>query len=222
MVFLVLRTAIRPRVGGVGAYPDALQAYVYRAKATYYLRQYDTTAAILQAAIGRIDLRDTSRLLQRYFSRTIFTYALGLAYQLGHRDSAATAAFQRTLTENLGFYMAHLHLGVEALATHDTATAISEARLAAEIQPNDPAVQLFLGSTLLKSGHASEAVGPLRAAIAADPYYAWPYYYLGQACEGIHDTAGALAGYRGYLARAKRRESLREDAERAISRLGGT
>jgi len=203
-------------------YPDALEAYMYRARATYYLGQYDTAAAILQSAISRVDAKDTVRLIRRFVSRDLITYAMGLAYQQGHRDAAATAAFQQALTENLGFYMAHLHLATQALGARDTATAISEARLAAEIRPDDPVVQLFLGETLLNAQHASEAIAPLRAAIAADPYYALPYYYLGQASELTRDTPGALAGYRGYLARAKRRDSLRDSAQRAISRLGGT
>jgi tetratricopeptide (TPR) repeat protein len=203
-------------------YPNVLDLYIYRAKATYYLGQYDTAAAILQSVIDRMTAWDTTRLRSRYHPRTIFTYAMGLAYQQGHRDLAARSAFQLSLTENLGFFMAHVHLASEALSAGDTATAIAEARLAAEIQPTDPVVQLFLGETLLNARQAGEAVAPLRAAIAADPYYALPYYYLGQASELARDTPGALAGYRGYLARAKRRDRLREDARQAIARLGGT
>jgi tetratricopeptide (TPR) repeat protein len=202
-------------------YPNVLNVYIYRAKATYYLGQYDTTAAILQSAIDRITAWDTLHLRRRYLPRTVFTYAMGLAYERGHRDSAARAAFQLTLTENLGFYMAHVHLARASLAAHDTATAIAEARLAAEIRPDDPVVQLFLGETLLDAGHAGEAVAPLRAAIASDPYFALPYYYLGRSYETVHDATGAIAGYRGYLARAKRRDPLRERAAQAIALLGG-
>jgi predicted Zn-dependent protease len=151
----------------------------------------------------------------------LLEYAMGVAHQSGHRDSAATAAFQKTLTENLGYYMAHLHLASEALAMHDTATALAEARSAADVRPDDPVVQLFLGETLLSTRHPREALEPLRAAVAADPYYALPYYYLGRASELARDAPSALAGYRGYLARAKRRDSLREDARQAIAHLAG-
>ena len=202
-------------------YPDTMVLYVYRAKATYYLGQYDTAAAILKDALSRIEAKDTSRLYRRYISRAAIAYAMGVAYQQAHRDSAATAAFQETLTENLGFHMAHLHLASEALAARDTAMAISEARLAADIAPTDAPVQLFLGKTLLDHRNGADAIGPLRAAIVADPYYALPYYYMGQASELVHDMAGAIAGYRGYLARAKRRDILRESAEKALAALGG-
>jgi len=194
----------------------------YRAKATYYLRQYDTTAAILASALGRIEARDTSRLRVRYISRAGFYYSIGLAYQQGHRDTAAQTAFQHSVTENLGSYMAHVQLANEALTLRDTVTAIAEARQAADIRPDDPVVQLFLGKTLLNARRGNEAVTALRAAIAADPYCAQPYYYLGQASELANDTPGALAGYRGYVVRAKRRDGLRESARKAIARLGGT
>src|SRR4029077_13784079 len=63
----------------IGKYPDVLDPYIYRAKATYYLGQYDTAAAILKSAIGRIAAKDTMQLRRRYISRTVFTYAMGLA-----------------------------------------------------------------------------------------------------------------------------------------------
>ena len=202
-------------------HPNVLDVYVYRAKATYYLHQYDTAAAILQSAIDRITLWDTTRLQRRYLARTIFTYAMGLAYQQGHRDSAARSAFQLTLTENLGFYMAHVHLASEALSAGDTATAIAEAQLAAEIRPDDPVVQLFLGKTLLSAHRPAEAIEHLRAATVADPYFALPYYYIGQASGLAHDTSASLMAYRAFLAHASRADNLRRSAEEALATLGG-
>lgn len=61
-------------------------------------------------------MRDTARFRRRYLARELFIYAMGRAYQHGHRDPSATAAFQQALTENLGFYMAHIHLANEALS----------------------------------------------------------------------------------------------------------
>jgi tetratricopeptide (TPR) repeat protein len=202
-------------------HPDALQLYVYRAKAQYYLGQYDSAAATLAAAIGRIDRRDSTHVLPVYFSREMFYYAIGMSEQQAKHDSAARVAFRNTATENLGFYMAHLHLASQALAEKDTVTALTEARIAADIKPTDPVAQLFLGYSLFNARQPADAVEHLRAAIDADPDYALPYYYEGEAYEAQQDSAAAIGAYRGFLAHASRADALRTSAERAIAALGG-
>lgn len=205
----------------IGKHPDALPLYVYRSKAQYYLAQYDSAAATLRSAITRVDRRDTNEVLPVYFAVDMFDYAVGMAEERAKHDTAAQAAFQATVTANLGFYMAHLHLASEALARRDSAAALTEARVAAEIRPRDPVVQLFLGYTLLMAHRASEAVEHLRAASIADPYFALPYYYIGQANELAHDTSASLAAYRDFLAHASRADNLRKSAEEALAVLGG-
>ena len=202
-------SASRDLAREIKKHPDALELYVYRAKAQYYLNQYDSAAAMLAAAVGRVDKKDTSRLLPVYFSREMFYYAMGIAEGDAKHDSAARVAFEHTVTENLGFYMAHLHLAVQAIKRRDAATAINEARIAAQIRPTDPLAQFFFGYSLLTAGHPTDAIDPLRAAIADDPYFALPYFYLGVACEAAHDTAGSRDSYRGFLAHAAQRDTLR-------------
>jgi tetratricopeptide (TPR) repeat protein len=200
-------------------HPDAIALYVYRSKAQYYLKQFDSAAATLNAAVGQIQKRDTTKLLPVYISKETLIYSIAMANAQAHRDSAAKANFQRTVTENLGFYMAHLHLGSQALNARDTATAINEAQIAAQIRPDDPVVQLFLGYSLVNAGHTSEGIDHLRAATTADPYYSLPYYYLAQALEQDHNDTAAVSAYRGYLAHAARTEALRKSAEEAIAML---
>jgi len=203
-------------------HPDVLELYVYRAKAQYYLKQYDSVATTLTAAVGRVDAKDTSRALPVYFSREMFYYAIGFAEAEAHRDSAERVAFQHTVTENLGFYMAHLHLAGQATRRHDTVTAMNEARIAVQIRPSDPLAQLFLGYALLTAGHPDDASDPLRAAIADDPYFALPYFYLATAREAVHDTIGSRDAYSGFLGHAAQSDTLRKTARLAIVRLGGT
>lgn len=203
----------------IAKYPDALPLYVYRSKAQYALAQYDSAAATLRAAIGRVDRRDSTGPV--YFAPDMFYYAVGMAESEPKHDSAARAAFQSAVTLNLGFYMAHLHLASLALNSRDSATALTEARIAAEIRPEDPVVQLFLGYTLLSAHRPDEAIEHLRAATVADPYFALPYYYIGQASEIAHDTSAALTAYRAFLAHASRADNLRPSAEEALAVLGG-
>jgi tetratricopeptide (TPR) repeat protein len=205
----------------IAKYPDALPLYVYRSKAQYALAQYDSAAATLHSAISRVDRRDSTKVWPVYFAPDMFYYAVGIAESEPKHDSAAQAAFQAAVTLNLGFYMAHLHLASLALNHRDSATALVEARIAAEIRPEDPVVQLFLGYTLLSAHRPDEAIEHLRAATVADPYFALPYYYIGQASELAHDTSASLTAYRAFLAHASRADNLRPSAEEALAVLGG-
>jgi tetratricopeptide (TPR) repeat protein len=205
----------------IAKYPDALPLYLYRSKAQYALGQYDSAAATLRSAIGRVDRRDSAKVWPVYFAPDMFYYAIGMAQAEPKHDSAAQAAFQSAVTLNLGFYMAHLHLASLALGHRDSATALTEARIAAEIRPEDPVVQLFLGYTLLSAHRPAEALEHFRAATVADPYYALPYYYIGQANELAHDTSASLAAYRDFLGHASRSDNLRQSAEEALAVLGG-
>jgi tetratricopeptide (TPR) repeat protein len=72
--------------------------------------------------------------------------------------------------------MAHLHLATRAIARRDSATAINEARIAAQIRPTDPLAQFLLGYSLLDAGHPADAIDALRAAVADDPYFACPTF----------------------------------------------
>ena len=206
----------------ISKHPDVLGLYVYRAKALYYLDQYDSAAAVLAAAVARIVKKDTTQFLPVYFSRELFYYSIGIAEREAKHDSSASVAFQHTVTENLGFYMAHLNLASQALKRRDTATAIEEARLAAQIRPSDVLAQLYLGYSLFTAGHPADAIDPLRTAIADDPYFALSYFYLAAAREAVHDTAGSIDGYRGFLAHAAQNDTLRKTARFAIVHLGGT
>lgn len=200
-------------------HPDYIQLYTYRAKAQYYLKQYDSAAATLGLAAGQIEKRDTTKLLPAYISREMLTYSIAMANRQGHRDSAAKANFQLTVTQNLGFHMAHLHLASQALDAHDTTTALNEAQIAAQIRPDDPLVQLFLGYSLVNAGRVNDGIDHLRQATTVDPYYSLPYFYLGQALEQARNDSAAVTAYRGYLAHAARHEAMRQSAEDAVAAL---
>jgi predicted Zn-dependent protease len=192
---------------------------VYRAKALYYQKKYDSATATLNDAVGQIEKRDTSKVLPVYVSREMMTYMIAMANAQAHRDSAAKATFQLVVTQNLGFHMAHLHLASAALDKHDTATAINEAQIAAQIRPDDPVVQLFLGYALVNAGHLNDGIDHLRQATTVDPYYSLPYFYLAQSLEQSGNDTAAVTAYKGYLAHAARNEALRKSASDAVTVL---
>jgi tetratricopeptide (TPR) repeat protein len=202
--------------------PDNIGLYVYRAKALFFMRQYDSAANVLRVAVDRITHMDSVKTLPIYISKEQLVYSIGMAYQFAREDSAARETYQQTVTENLGSYMGHLHLANSALAVRDTATAITEGRMAAEIRPDDPVVQLFLGYTLLQARQDADAATQLGLAVRADSSYALPYMYLGEAYMMQHDTANAIAALRGYIARSRADQTeFREGAQAAITALGG-
>src|ERR1700761_3845867 len=61
---------------------------------------------------------------------------------------------------NLGFVLAHQNKYTEAVPAYRKAT---------QIKPSIPGVQLNWGIAEFKQGHFEEAIGPLTAAVAADP-----------------------------------------------------
>ncbi len=212
-------SAQRMLIPVINKYPDSLELYLYRAKAQFYLKQYDSSTTTLRAAITRIESKEAARTLPVYFPKAMFTYAVATAQQASGNDTAARTAYQETLDQNLGFYMAHVQLASSAFHANDTATALTEALTATQIRPDDPVVQLFAGYSLLTAGRGDEAVEHMRSAINADPYYAAPYLYLGEALRQLHDTADAIAAYSDFLAHARRRDPERPAAQAALNAL---
>lgn len=200
-------------------YPDNIALYVYRAKAFFYLKQNDSCSAVLRAAIVRIQNMEAKRTLPLYLSKEMFTYSIAVSQMAAGHDSTARLAYEETVSENLGFFMAHVHLASAALQVGDTTTAITEALAATQIRPDDPLVQVFAGYPLLTARRQAEAVDHLEAALAADPYYAVAYMYSGQALNELNDTTRAVAAYHQYLVHARRDEVHRETVEAAISVL---
>ena len=202
--------------------PDAILLYVFRAHAQFYLRQHDSSAATLRSALTRIDRRENTGGAPAHFSKASLAYAIGIADEAAGNDSAARGAYEMAVAEKHGLYMAHLHLASTALATHDTATAGTEAMVASLIEPGDPEVEVFSGVTLLRAGRVSAAVAHLRAATNADPQYALASLYLAQALTQQHDSAGALAAYRHFLTASRRDDSERPIVARVMGVLSGS
>jgi len=214
------KTAVEMLAPMVRKNPDNIELYVYRAKAFYYLRQFDSCSAVLTAAMARIESKEAAHTLPVYLSKEMFSYAIAAARSAAGEDSGARAAYQEAVSENLGFYMAHVNLASIALRASDTSTAITEASTAAEIRPRDPLLQVYAGYTLLQARRQSDAVDRFRAAIATDATYAVAYMYLGEALFELGDTTHAIDAYRQYLAHARRNDDHRTTVHDALLMMG--
>ena len=124
--------------------------------------------------------------------------------------------------KDLSYYPAHMRLGTIALSTGDTATALSEMDLAAQINNDEPVLQATYGTILAQSGHIPEAQQHLHRAVELDPFYANSYYVLGRVDEFTGKSSEAAGDYRAYLGHTRAQDPRIADVQRRLAALTGT
>jgi tetratricopeptide (TPR) repeat protein len=206
---------------GLKQHPEEFGARTYRARALFYLGKYDAVVAELEAARDTIRQRAIEHRIPIVVSVEMYEFAIGIARVQQDDFPAARAAFERALTENLGFYWAHVRLAGAALALHDTAAAISELGEAVQIEGRDPVLRLYYGAVLQESGRFDESVSQLKEAIALDPRYAAPYFQLAVTYYQMGMKDAAIEQYRQFLARSARDDPWRPAATNALAGLIG-
>ncbi|HLZ45842.1 MAG TPA: tetratricopeptide repeat protein [Gemmatimonadales bacterium] len=207
---------------GLKKHPDQFPVRIYRARALFYLGRYDGAVAELQT------LRDTlvhtfeAHISPLVLSVEMLDFAIGIARVQQDSFAAARAAFERALTENLGFYWAHARLAGADLALHDTAGAIAELETATQLEGRDPVLLFYKGVVLQSVGRAHDAREQFERAIELDPYYAAPYFWLAFGQRKSGDTVSAVLRYREFLLHAARNDPDRELAQHALDSLSIT
>jgi Tfp pilus assembly protein PilF len=147
---------------------------------------------------------EKDKLVHAWESKAMYEYSAGTVHDLRGDPAAARAAYERALSEDLSFYMAHAALADLALRGGDTATALNEYGLAVQIKEDDPALRFGYAMALLKAARPAEAATQFAKATELEPYFAMPYYYLGRLYDNSEMTAEARAQYEAFLARAAR------------------
>ena len=181
-----------------------------RAKIFYVMGSPDSALVELQAALSELRQLDTARLTPIYVSREMLEHGIGVIHEAAGDTGAARQAYGRALQENLAYAPAHVLLAGLDLLAGDTATALSEFEVAVEVAPAEAPLRVAYGLLLAQTGHRDDAVVHLRRAAELEPYYAMPHYLLGYVAELQGDRDAALAGYRGFLARAGARDRLHD------------
>lgn len=185
---------------------EAASIHVDRAHVFYLIGNDDSARVALEVALEDLRKRDVKEFVRVYESKAVLEHSIGMIHERGNKPEAAREAYGRALQENLGYYPAHVRLGMMALATGDTATALSELALAVEIKGDEPSVLTTYGSALAQVGKYQEADQNLRKAVEVEPYYPAPRYVLGRIAELTNKPGEALDHYRAYLAHAPRRD----------------
>jgi tetratricopeptide (TPR) repeat protein len=206
---------------GLKKHPEDFVLRTYRARALFYLQQYDSVVVELEAARDTIRHRAVEHGIPIFLSVEMFEFAIGIARVQQDDFPAAKAAFERALTENLGFYWAHVRLAGAAIALHDTASAVSELTTAVEIEGRDPVLRMYYGAVLQSAGRMLDAEDQFKRAIGLDPRYAAPYYQLGVNYHQRGMKDAAIEQYRQFLARSARDDPWRPPATSALAALLG-
>lgn len=215
-------------------FPDALEDYRQaltrdrdhqaslheaRARIFYAMGNGDSARAEMTQAITGLRDKDAKELVWIYESKAVLEHFIGLTYERQNQLEPAREAYGRALQEDLSYYPAHMRLGSIALGAGDTATALSEMDLAAQIKEDEPVLQATYGTILAQAGHIPEAQQHLHRALDLDPYYANPYYVLGRVDEYAGKSTDAVGDYRGYLAHTRAQDPRVADVQRRLATL---
>ena len=218
---------------GDGDFPWALKQYAHaassakdkaavrlnRASIFGLLGNADSAVVQYQLALDELRNRDKKDLVIFYNSKALAEYSIAVLQEGEGNSAAARDSYGRALQEDLAYYPAHMRLGLLALGVRDTATALSELALAAQLAPDEPHVRYLQGYALIGVGHYDEAVAELRRAIALEPFYALPYLWLGRVLEQLKKGEEALAAYEQFLDRSSRTDPQRELATSKLDDL---
>jgi len=187
-------------------YPDRYgnEARFMRATTFVALHQLDSAAVELDALLGNLHRSEEAQLQHIYESKALLYYAMALLQASRGQQGAARTALERALVEDLSFHPAHVALG-QLTAQRDPAGALREFEQGAAMGANDAVARFEYGAALVRAQRGTEGAGELKAAIALEPYFADPYFWLGEAMLAQHDSSAALADYQNYLARASSR-----------------
>lgn len=199
--------------------PKAKGLHAARARAFIPLLQYDSAAAEFEAERA-LEQSGESTLVRVYNSKEMLEYSIGRVRETQGNDQGARDAYGRALVENLAFYPGHTALARVALATGDTATALKEYDLAAQLAPNRADIRYVYGVLLLTRQRFEDAVEQFQQAVDADPYFVKPYFPLAYLREGQGKDSLAIAYYTQFIALAPAVYARQvEDARQRLSEL---
>jgi tetratricopeptide (TPR) repeat protein len=176
------------------------EARFLRATTYVALHQLDSAAVELETLLASLHRREEAQLTHIYESKALLYYAMGLLQAARHDQTAARAALERALIEDLSFYPAHIALG-QLLFGRDPAGSLRELEQAAAAGASDPDARYEYGAALVRAHRVPEGVAELRAAIGLEPYFADPYFWLGEGLLAQGDSGAALATFQAYVAR---------------------
>lgn len=135
--------------------------------------------------------------------------AIGSTYEQQRQPDSARYAYERAIALDSTYASAYLHLGQLYKNTGALDQAVSVSRKGVQLDPDNVDYRYALGSLLVLTANAQDAVPHLEAVLEARPWHYWSAYNLGRAFRqlGRQDMA------RQYLDRAQRMQDHLEEIE---------
>ncbi|MGH7675328.1 MAG: tetratricopeptide repeat protein [Gemmatimonadales bacterium] len=176
--------------------------------AAAHTQRHDEAVSDFRTIVDRFEsheaaARDTT--LRVPLNTNDYRYILAVLTQRAGRLDDAVRLYQRTLEEDLGFYMAHVRLAEIHEAAGRWNAATDARRNAVNASPDNASLLLDLGITLAKAQRWGEAETPLRQAMEANPRDSRVPYYLGIVQQQLGKTADARASFDQFLSLAPSR-----------------
>jgi tetratricopeptide (TPR) repeat protein len=203
----------------LGSARNKASVHVERARVFGMTGQVDSAVAEFDLALVDLRKKDQKDLVVFYDSKAQAEFSKAVLLEGAGNPAGAREAYSQALQEDLAYYPAHLRLGMLALGSKDTTTAMSELALAAQLAGDEPQVRYLNGYVLAASLHLEEAAAELQKAVQLEPYYALPYLRLGQVYENLGKGPEALAAYESFIARASQTDVQREYAVSRITEV---
>src|SRR5262249_28075678 len=114
------------------------EIHLARGRIFFALGNNDSARAEIALGLDSLRVRDSSDFVYLYESKGILEHGLGVIFENQGRVDDAREAYGRALQEDLSYYPAHVRLGMLAVSTGDSTTALSEMALAVQIKEDDP------------------------------------------------------------------------------------
>lgn len=219
---------------GEGRYPDALTMYarllegkhsnpfLHDDRATVLFLTGDFAGAEAELSHAIADLQEQKKTTNAiYQSKAMLAMKKAMALARSEKIEEAKVAVQEALVEDLAFYPAHLILGNIALLEADTALALREYQMAAELVPGEPQPQIQYATLLLATGQPKEAAVVLTSLTSREPLFAAGHRMLGECYRQLGNAAMARVSYAAFLSHAALGDPAREDVDRQLRQIDG-
>jgi tetratricopeptide (TPR) repeat protein len=200
---------------------DKDKSYIHAERGRIFemIGAYDSATAELQLAVKQWRNDDKDSIVVVYESKALYEHSVGMIQEKQARLDSARESYGRALEEDLAFAPAHMRLSAIDLAKGDTAGALSEMDIAAQVQPGDGLMAFQYGFALIQAGHDPEAMEQLKRAVALEPYYSAPRLLIALIYDAADMKEEATVEYKGFLTVASQGDPQRPRAMQRVAAL---
>ena len=178
----------------------------FRGLTAAHMRWFDTATADFEVLLRRSETHERADTLIRIpLATNDYRYVLALLHERAGRPADARRLYQEATTNDLGLYMAHVHLARIYKGTAMLNEAVEEGRRAVAAAPDDATTMMELGLLLRDIDRRAEAVDVLREAMQKNPLDPRIPFNLGLTLEEAGRAAEARQAFERFVALAPSR-----------------